>query len=90
MCDRGKAEFGTQAFAVGPEETAGELRAVVGDDAIWNAKTTDDAPDELESCSGWDGAHHFHLCPLGEFINRHEKEAVAPLRPWKRSQDIQP
>ena len=39
---------------------------------------------------GWYGAHRFHFYPLGEFINRHEEEAVAPLQPRERSQDVQP
>ena len=86
MSYRGETKLGTKGFAVGSEETAGELRGVIGDDAIWNAKTADDAHDELDSCSGWDGAHRFHFCPLGEFINRHEKEAKAPLRPREGSQ----
>ena len=85
-----ETKFGTKGFAVGPEETAGELRAVVGDDAIGHSKTADDASDELDSSTGWDGAHRFHFCPLGEFANSHEKEAIAPLRPWKGSQDVQP
>ena len=78
MSYRGETNLGTKGFTVGPEETTGELRAVVGDDVIWNAKTADHAPDKLDSYSGWDGAHRFHFCPLGEFINRHEKKAVAP------------
>ena len=87
---RGEAKLGTKGFAVGPEETAGELRAIVSDDAIGHSKTADNASDELDSCPGWDGAHRFHFCPLGEFINCHKKEALAPLRPREGSQDVQP
>ena len=90
MCDRGEAKFGTQAFTVGPEETAGELRAVVCDDAVWHSKTADDAPDELDSCSGWDGAYCFLFCPFGELVNSDKEEAVAPLRLWEGSQYVQP
>ena len=90
MCDRGEAKFGAQAFAVGPEETVGELRAVVSDDAVWYPKTADDAPDEFDSCSGWDGAYCFHFCPFGELVDSNKEEAVAPLRFWKGSQDVQP
>ena len=52
MSHRGEAKFGSKGFRVGPEETAGELRAVVGDDAIGYSKTADDAPDELDNCLG--------------------------------------
>ena len=90
MCDRSETKFGAKAFTVGPEETAGELRAVVSDDAVWYAKTADDAPDEFDSCSGWDGAYCFHFCPFSELVDSYEEEAVAPLRHWKRSQDVQP
>ena len=70
MCDRGEAKFGAQAFTVGPEETAGELRAVVSDDTVWYAKTADDAPDEFDSCSGWNGAYCFHLVNLSTATKR--------------------
>ena len=90
MSYRGEANLGAKGFTIGPEETAGELRAVVGDDTIGYFKTADDASDELDSSTGWDGAHRFHFCPLGEFVNSHEKEAVAPLRPREGSQDVQP
>ena len=88
--DRGEAKFGTEILAVGPEEIAGELRAVVRDDAVWYPKTADDAPDEFDSCPGWNGAYCFHFCPLGELVDSHEEEAVASLRLWKRSEDVQP
>ena len=88
--NRGEANFGTQAFTVGPEETAGDLRAVVSDDAVWYPKTADDAPDEFDSRSDWNGAYCFHFCPFGELFDSYEEEAVAPLRFWKRSQDVQP
>ena len=88
MSYRGKTKLGTKGFTVGPEETTGELRAVVGDDAIGYAKTADDAPDELNSCSGRYGVHSFHLCPFCELVNHHEEEAVAPLQPREGSQDV--
>ena len=41
MYDRGETKFGTMGFTVGPEETAGELQAVVSDDAVGYPKTAD-------------------------------------------------
>src|SRR6185369_7061661 len=58
---RGEAELGAEALAVAPEDAAGELRAIVGDDAVWHAKMADQASDEFDCCSGWYGAHRFNL-----------------------------
>ena len=90
VCNRGEAKLGAEIFTVCPEEAAGELRAVVCDDAVWYSETADDTPDELDSCSCWDGAYGFHFCPFGELVDSNKEETVAPLRLWERSQYVQP
>ena len=44
---RGVADLDTKGAAVGLENAAGELRAVVGDDAVGHAKAADQTPDEF-------------------------------------------
>ena len=44
---RGVGDLGAKAAAVGLEGAAGELRAVVGDDAVGHAKAADQPPDEF-------------------------------------------
>ena len=99
ISDRGEAKLGAQIFAICPEEAAGELRAIVCDDAVWHSETADDTPDELDSCSCdlsvmmrfvCDGAYGFYFCPFGELVDSDKEETVAPQRLWERSQYVQP
>ena len=88
--DGGEADLGAEAGAVALEDAAGELRAVVRDDAIWPAETAYQPLDEFDGRSGWHPSHGLHLRPLGELVNGDEEEAIAPERSREGAQDIQP
>ena len=47
MSDRGEAEFDAHLFAVSPEDATGELRAIVGDDAVRHSEAADQASDKF-------------------------------------------
>ena len=87
---RGEADLDAELVAVGSEDAAGELRAIIGDDTVRHTEAADQAPDELHRGSGWYGAHWFDLGPLGELVDGHEEEAVAPLRLREGAQNVQP
>jgi hypothetical protein len=80
VSERGKADFDADRCTVFPEQSAGELAAVVGDDAIRHAKTAYHPTDELDCRPGRDSAHRLHLCPLGKLVDGDVEVAVAPLR----------
>ena len=63
--NRGIADLHAEAGAVGLEEAACELGAIVGDDAIGNSKAAHEALDELDGGACRDGAHRLDFCPLG-------------------------
>ena len=90
MRHRGIADLRADAGAVGLEEAAGELGAVVSDDVVGDAKTKYQSLDELDRGPRRDCADSFHLCPLGEFIDGDVEVAVAPERARERSQNVQP
>jgi hypothetical protein len=50
----------------------------------------DQPTDELDCGPGQDGAHRFHLHPLGEFVDGNIEVAVAPLRSGEWTKDVQP
>ena len=60
------------------EKVAGELRAIVGDDAIRNPEMAHEALDELDGRAGWDGADGLYLCPFGELVDGDVEVAIAP------------
>ena len=47
MRHRGVADLGAEAVTVGLEGATGELRAIVGDDAVRHAEAANQALDEL-------------------------------------------
>ena len=88
--DGGEADLSAEAGAVAPEDAAGELRAVVRDDAIWHTETAYQPLVEFDGGSGWYPSHGPHLRPLGELVDGDEEEAIAPERSRERAQDVQP
>ena len=66
------------------------MRTIVGDDAIRHPKPAHEALDELDYRTSWDGADSFHFHPLGELVNGDVEVAIAPWRPGKRAQNVQP
>ena len=72
------------------EEVTGELRTVVRDDAIRHPEPTHDALDELDRGPRGNGADSLYFSPLGELVHGDVEVAVAPWRPRKRAQDVQP
>ena len=60
------------------KKVVGELRAIVGDDAVMDPKPAHDALDELDGRASRDGADGFHLRPLGELVDGDIEVAVAP------------
>ena len=74
--------------AVVLEDAAGELRAIVRDDAIWHTETACQSLDEFDGGPGQYSSHGLHLRPFGEFVNGDEEEAIAPERSRKRAQDV--
>ena len=90
MSHRGEADLDAKLFTVGSEDAAGELLAVVSDDAVGYAEAADQAPDEFHRGPCWYGAHWFNLGPLSELVDGHEEETVAPLRLREGAQNVQP
>ena len=72
------------------EEVTGELRTVVCDDAVRHPELAHDAPDELDRGTRGDGADGLYFSPLGELVHGDVEVAVAPWRPRKQAQDVQP
>ena len=77
-CHRSVANLRSKVSTVGFEEVTGELRAVVGDDAVGEHETAHEALDELDRGAGWDGADGFHFRPLCELVDGDVEVAVAP------------
>ena len=86
----GVADLRAEVGEVGFEQPAGELRAIVGDDAAGHAEAAYQALDELHRGSCRDVPDWLHLRPLGEFVDGDVEVAVAPNRSWERSQNVQP
>ena len=72
------------------EEVTGELRAIVGDDAVGDPETAHKALDVLNHRTSWDGADGFHFRPHGELVDGDVEVAVAPRRSREWAQDVQP
>ena len=79
-----RAEVG----AVGLEDAAGELCAIVRDDAIWHTETAYQPLDEFDGGPGRYSSHGLHLGPFSEFVDGDEEEAVAPERSREGTQDV--
>ena len=88
MCHRSVAYLRSKVSTICFEEIAGELRTVVGDDAVRDPKPAHEALDELDYRTSWDGADGLHLHPLGELVDGNIEVAVAPRRSRKSAQDI--
>lgn len=65
----GVANAGADFFTIFHEGMAGELRAMVGDDAVWDSKSGDDALDELNGEVLVNLGNLLGLRPLSEFID---------------------
>ena len=83
-----EADFSAEAGAVVPEDAAGELCAIVRDDAVRHTKMSHQYHDEFYGGSGWYSSHGLHFRPFGELVDANEEEAVAPERSRERAQDI--
>ena len=75
---RSVAEIRCKVSTVCFEEIIGELRAIVGDDAVGDPEAAHETLDELDRRADWDGADSFHLRPLGEVVNGNVEVSVAP------------
>ena len=75
---------------VGVEQAAGELRAIVGDDAVRHAEAANQALDEFHRKSRRDVPDWLHFCPLREFVGSDIELAVAPDSSQERSQNVEP
>ena len=87
---RDVANLHAKVGAVGLEEAAGELRAIVGDDVVGDAEEAHQTLDELHRRSHRDVADWLHLRPLGEFVDGDVEVAVVPDSAWEWSRDVQP
>ena len=66
MSHRGEADLGAHPLAVVLERSTGELRAVIGDDAVRHPETAHDPPNELARRLRSDGLRFY---PLGELVD---------------------
>ena len=87
---RSVADLRSKVSTVGFEEVASKLRTIICDDAVGDPEAAHKALDELDSRASWNGSDGFHLCPLGELVNGDIEVVIAPWRPRKWAQDIQP
>jgi hypothetical protein len=86
VCYRSVAYLRSKVSTICFEKIAGELRTIVGDDAVWNLEPAHEALDELDRRASWDGADGLYLRPLGEFADGDIEIAIAPScsREWAR------
>jgi hypothetical protein len=56
----------------------GELRAIVGDDGVWDPKAMDDVGEERHRLLGPDAGQGSDLDPLGEFVDGDQQVRAAP------------
>ena len=63
------------------EEVTGELRAVIGDDAVGDPETAHEALDELDRGTGWDGAdgYHYLYVAIDKFTKWAEVEVMRTI-----------
>ena len=90
MSNRREAELDPDLIAVLVEGITGELRAVVGDDAVLDPEAADDSSDELYSCASSYLGDRNGFSPLGELVDDDVEELVAPDCSGEGPQDIQP
>jgi hypothetical protein len=90
VSDGGKADLDADRCTILQEQSAGELAAIVGDDAVRHTKMTYQPTDELDCRPGRDSTHRFHLRPLGKLLDGDIEAAVARLRSREQTQDVQP
>jgi hypothetical protein len=65
---------------------SGELRAIVGDDGVWDPESMDDVGEERHRLLGPNAGQGSNLDPLGEFVdNRCEKPPGAFCKGLTRS-----
>ena len=89
MSDGGIADLRAEVGTVGLEQPAGELRAIVGDDAVGYAEAANQTLDEFHRRSCRDVPDWFHFRRLGELVDGDVEVAVAPDSSWERSQDVE-
>ena len=90
VCNRSVAYLRSKVSTICFEEVAHGLRSIVSDDTVGDPKAAHEALDELEGRASWDGADDIHLRALGELIDGDVEVAIAPWRPRKRAQNVQP
>jgi hypothetical protein len=90
MSHRGKAELGADALAILLEESTCKLGPVVRNDMVWDPKSIDNRPEEINSSTLGDIDHRGGLWPLCELVDGDEEEAVPTDGPGKWSLDIHP
>ena len=69
MGDGREVEFYAELAAKVVEFLRGEVAAIIGEDAVWYAKSTGDAFEELDCCGGELICHGYSLDPLSKFID---------------------
>jgi hypothetical protein len=79
VSDRSETDVDANRCTVLPEQSAGELAAVIGDDAVGHTKMAYQPTDELDGRPGLNGAHRSHLHPLGELVDGKRRGSDSPL-----------
>ena len=77
MSDRCKVEFYAELIVEGVELLRGEVAAVIGEDAMWHAKATNDAFEEVDGSSSELVRDGYSFNPLGEFIDCNQQVCMA-------------
>ena len=85
----GEVEANVVAVAESEEGAAGELSAIVGDDAVGDAESVDDVQKELDGPLCSDRGDWFCFNPLCELVDGDEKVRVAPGRLLERTNHVQ-
>src|SRR5204863_6634647 len=67
------ADLGAHLLTKLDKGRACELRAVVGDDAVGDAKSCEDTADELHGGCCGDAPDRLHLRPFGELVDGHKQ-----------------
>jgi hypothetical protein len=76
MSNKGIANLDAKIFAVPLDGTASKLGLIVGDDPIWDPKSTYDGLDEFHSGLLVDFGHWACFWPLGELVDGDVEELV--------------
>ena len=80
MCDRGMVEFDSLVRAEVFELFCGEVRAVVGDDAVGYAEPEEDGSDEVDCGGGSRTCNWYGFDPLGEFVDSDQQVSMSAWR----------